>query len=394
MHDHPSPPATAKGSRYESKGPGITRVHSSVCARSKAGKRCSCQPQYRAEVHDPATKKRAYRSFPVLEQAQRWRTDQQSIVRAGRSITDSPTIPAAWTEFEAGIRDGTVKASGGQNYRPAVIRAYESKARLYLTPRWPARKVSELRLIHVQQLVDELVASGAAAKTVRNTIVTLRAFYRFCIRREYCAANPCDHVELPSGGVPRDRIATTAEALDLLAAVPERDRAIWACAFFAGLRRGELLALDWSNVDLAERVLRVTCSYDPGSQTYGVPKTRRGTREVGIPRLLVPYLAALDRTEGLVFGPTGQTPFGAPKLHERAYAAWDAAGLERISLHSCRHTFVSHMIAAGVNIKRISEWAGHSSIQVTLDVYGHLLPGNRETVLEQLDAYHAAALDG
>jgi integrase len=383
------PPRT----RYErTKHSGVTKVHSSTCARL-AGRRCDCAPKFRAEAHDPARKKRQCRTFAALAPAQRWRADQQSLISTGHTVAESPTVAAAWDEFEAGIRAGTIKAKGGADYRPAVIRAYESKARLYIVPMLGPRRVSEVRLVHVQELVDALSAADLAPKTVRNTIVTLRALYRWCIRKEYVALNPCDHAELPSGEVARDRIATTAEALELLKTVPERDRAIWATAFFAGLRRGELLALDWSNVDLAGRVLRVTRSYDPGSQTYGAPKTRRGTREVGIPALLLPYLAALDRTDGLVFGPTGATPFGAPKLHERGYEAWDAAGKDRISLHSCRHTYASHMIAAGVNIKRISEWMGHASIAITLDRYGHLLPGDRETVLEQLDAYHAAALD-
>jgi integrase len=129
------------------------------------------------------------------------------------------------------------------------------------------------------------------------------------------------------------------------------------------------------------------------------PKSKKGTREVGIPKLLIPHLAALKlatgRTDELVFGPKGTVPFNAAKLHARAYEAWAAADppLTPITLHECRHTYASHMIAAGVNIKRISEWMGHSSITITLDRYGHLLPGDRETVLDQLDAYHATAVE-
>jgi hypothetical protein len=67
------------------------------------------------------------------------------------------------------------------------------------------------------------------------------------------------------------------------------------------------------------------------------PKSKKGTREVGIPKLLIPHLAAqrlaTGRTDGLVFGPTGKVPLNATKLHERAYKAWEAAGLTRITLH-------------------------------------------------------------
>jgi integrase len=273
------------------------------------------------------------------------------------------------------------------------VRAYASKFRNHLLPRFGRVAVGELRLVHIQGMIDELVAKGAAPKTVRNTVIPLRALFRWAIRRELCTVNPCDGVELPSGETARDRIAAVPEALALLDCVPDRDRAIWATAFFSGLRRGELLALDWKNVDLVGRRIYVERSYDPGSQRFVAPKSKKGEREVGIPKLLIPHLAALNRTEGLVFGPTGVVPFNPSKLHERAYEAWDASDppLARITLHECRHTYASLMIEAGVNIKKISEYMGHASITITLDRYGHLLPGDLATTLDQFDTYLEAA---
>jgi integrase len=61
-----------------------------------------------------------------------------------------------------------------------------------------------------------------------------------------------------------------------------------------------------------------------------------------------------------------------------------------IGLHECRHTFASLMIAAGVNVKALSTYMGHSSIAITLDRYGHLMPGNEEQAAELLDAYLSA----
>lgn len=375
--------------RYENmpRDPGITRVHARACGWI-AGKRCNCEAAYRAEAFDRVTQRRTYKTWPSLKAAQRWREDLRTAIRAGTSrVVQAIILGDAWSEFYEGVQAGTVKASGGSDYKPAVVRAYETKWRLYLDPKFGRVKVDELRLVHVQKLVDELVASGAAPKTVRNTIIPLRALYRWCIRRELAIVNPCDNVELPSGEAARDRIATKAEALELLAALPDRDRAIWATAFYAGLRRGELLALDWSQVDLFGRRLKVVRSYDPGSQQYVAPKTKKGTREVGLPQLLIPHLAAFNRTEGLVFGPTGVTPFNPAKLHERAYAAWDDAKLRRITLHECRHTYASLMIEAGVNFKKLSEYMGHASITITLDRYGHLLPGDLDTTLDQFDTY-------
>ena len=77
---------------------------------------------------------------------------------------------------------------------------------------------------------------------------------------------------------------------------------------------------------------------------------------------------------------------GTP-LTERADRAWSAARLQRITLHECRHTFASLMIAAGVNAKALSTYMGHSSITITLDRYGHLFPGNEDEAAGLLDAY-------
>ena len=110
-----------------------------------------------------------------------------------------------------------------------------------------------------------------------------------------------------------------------------------------------------------------------------------------IPELRGLLLAHLRHTgrrdDDLEFGLTASVPFDSRKLYTRAYAAWDAAGLERISPQEWRHTFASLMIAAGANAKTISTCMGHSSIQVTYDKYGHLMPGNEDQAAELLDAY-------
>jgi integrase len=94
-----------------------------------------------------------------------------------------------------------------------------------------------------------------------------------------------------------------------------------------------------------------------------------------------------ENPEGLVFGASATVPFPPTPLANRAKAAWGRAGLEPITLHECRHTFASLMIAAGVNVKALSEYMGHANISITLDRYGHLMPGNEEEAAGLLDAY-------
>jgi integrase len=160
---------------------------------------------------------------------------------------------------------------------------------------------------------------------------------------------------------------------------------------YAGLRLGELRALRVDDVDLAGGVIRVERGWDPAEGVIEL-KSHAGRRKVPIAAVLRDYLAeylARVQTSGdeLIFGNTPQSPFTANMLQRRADKAWKAAGLERITPHACRHTCASLMIAAGVNAKALSTFMGHANISITLDRYGHLMPGSEEEAAGLLDSY-------
>jgi integrase len=163
---------------------------------------------------------------------------------------------------------------------------------------------------------------------------------------------------------------------------------------YAGLRRGELLALRWEDVDLAAGVIHVERSWDV-KEGVVAPKSRAARRSVPIAGALREYLVqhALrsGRRAGLVFATAAGQPFTPSNVRKRANAAWMRIGLAPIGLHECRHTFASLMIAAGVNAKALSAYMGHSSVTITYDRYGHLMPGNETEAAQLLDEYLARA---
>jgi integrase len=141
-------------------------------------------------------------------------------------------------------------------------------------------------------------------------------------------------------------------------------------------------------------VVRVERSWDERAGEIE-PKSAAGRRRVPITPVLRDVLAGDRIGSGrvgtdLAFGRTISDPFHAQSVQSRADAAWRAAGLERLTLHECRHTFASLMIAAGVNAKALSTFMGHANISITLDRYGHLMPGSEAEAAELLDAYLAA----
>jgi integrase len=121
------------------------------------------------------------------------------------------------------------------------------------------------------------------------------------------------------------------------------------------------------------------------------PKSRAGRRAIPIieplRRELLQHHLSIGRRDGLVFGVTSTRPFSHSVVSRRAANAWRRAGLGPIGFHEARHTFASFLIAAGVNAKAISSYLGHASIQVTFDVYGHLMPGNEAEAAALLEGY-------
>ena len=91
--------------------------------------------------------------------------------------------------------------------------------------------------------------------------------------------------------------------------------------------------------------------------------------------------------DALVFADRSGKPFQAATIYRRADRAWKAQALGRLRLHQARHTYASFMIAAGVNAKALSSFMGHSSIKVTFDLYGHLMPGTEAEAAALLDRF-------
>ena len=163
-------------------------------------------------------------------------------------------------------------------------------------------------------------------------------------------------------------------------------------AAYTGLRPGETAGLRIESVDLLRRSIIVsgTISEVRGKVHFGPPKTKRSARTVAISRSLAQeigtHIGHYASPAGWIFpSPNGQ-PLRRTNFRRRIWLpAIAAAGFEPLRFHDLRHTHAAVLIAQGEHPKVISERLGHSSITVTLDVYGHLMPGMDEAVAERLD---------
>jgi integrase len=371
---------------------GVVIRHSTGCA-SREGSACDCRPGYQAQVFSARDQKTIRKTFKTLSEARAWRAETHAALRAGtvRAPTRA-TLAEAAEDWLAAAQAEIIRTRSGTPYKPSALRAYEQALRTKVLPELGHLRLSAISRSAVQDLVDSLVASGRSPSTVRNAILPLRAIYRRALTRADVLVNPTLGLALPAQRGKRDRIADPPEAARLLDALSPDDRAVWATALFAGLRRGEIRGLRSRDVDFERGLIRIEQSWDDKAGPIE-PKSRAGRRRVPMAKPLRAHLAAhrlrkptVDEGD-LFFGDEQGEALNAGALLRRARASWDRADLAPIGLHECRHSYAALMIAAGVNVKALSVYMGHSSITVTLDRYGHLMPGHEGEAAAMLSGY-------
>ncbi len=325
------------------RNPGIVERHTRACA-SNHGRRCNCDSRYEAwiSIKDGAGYTKVRRVFGRLSEAKAWRVDALAAQNRGRLPVPSKITVGdelmAWLEA---ARAGAIRNRSGKAYKPSSLRSYERAIRNRILPDEIAgRRVSDVRRMEVQDFADALLAEGLDGSTVANILNPLQAVFRRLVRREVVAVNPTLDIELPRSARRRERILTPQQAAAYLAALPAEERALWATAFYAGLRRGELRALRVFDVDLARSELHVLRSWDAVEQEID-PKSDAGRRTIPVVAVLRDYLDEhLLRSErtgrDLVFGRSPSDAFVPSTVRNRANRAWERAAMKPVMLHECR----------------------------------------------------------
>lgn len=285
----------------------------------------------------------------------------------------------------------------GFPYKPSTLRSIEGSFRLRVVPDFGGRAMASVTKADMQDQVHLWREQGLSASSIHGTIHAARLLWRdFDLLTGLVEALPLDPtrgLRLPAVNGRRERVASSEEARRLIAVLDVRDRAIWATAMYAGLRYGELRALRVEDIDLDAHRLLVRRSWDQYEGEIE-PKTRNGVRTTFVVSILAEilneHLARIKRSgSDLLFGTSPTVPFNTNTISKRARRAWEAAGLTPITLHECRHSAASHMLDAELGLDKISKYVGHSSVTITIDIYGHLMPGHEAESAAFMDDYHA-----
>jgi integrase len=379
---------------------GIRERHSRSCA-SRNGARCNCEPSFEACVFSKRDGKKIRKTFSgkgALSAAKNWRADALKPVREGTLRAPSnKTVRQAVDEFLRGAEAGEIRNKRKQPYKPAVVRQYRSTLEKWFLPEFEDWRLAKVENADLLALKERLLGKGIADSTVRNVFVPVQAIFRRAKRMGDIPVNPAMDLDLPVGDNGRERAATPTQAAELIEALPEDDQALWAAAFYGGFRRGELQALRPSDIFDTYINIAEDGNWD-AVEARIAPKSKASIRRVPKTNTLGRYLDAhLERTgragEDLLFGRAPDLPFTPHHVSDRADEVWEAAGLERFTLHEARHSFSTWLDAAGISEERSDRYMGHSRGGVA-SRYRHLLPGQLAEDAAKIDAYLSGATAG
>ncbi len=371
---------------------GITEKHTRSCSKPTGG-RCNCKPAFQAQVWDAKAERRLSKTFPNRTAARLWREDAKASMRAGElSANRGELLKNAIDEWLDGLRAGHIRNRSGDPYKPGAIRGYERNLRLRVTPVLGDRRLSEITTQDVQKLIDGLVKKELEPATIDSALTPLKALFRRALARGEVRVNPTVGIEKPAVRSKAKPMVLAKDAAAMIGVLDAGERALWATALYAGLRRGELIGLRREDIDLATGILHVRRGWDMSDGEIS-PKSRQGRRDVPVAGILRDYLDELllgVEDDWHVFG----RPAWVARAGRRARERWEARGMPVLTMHECRHVYASYAIAAGVNAKTLSTYMGHANIAITFDLYGHLMPGDEVQAVSLLDAYFARQAGG
>ena len=293
--------------------------------------------------------------------------------------------------------------------KASTYERYEQVFRIHLEPRFGGQAIDRIDRNDLKRYFSELAASKKhGLGTLRNIVATVRAILNEAVDDGLIKGNPASRLGKYAFGNTRKRgvdFLTRTEAAAFLEAAKIHSPArypMFLTALRTGLRLGEILALKWEDIQFGEnaddsnRFILVRRNFTHGGFT--TPKNHKW-RRVDMSREVRRVLLELrdgmavkafekgkEFVPGLVFPSATEGPLDGTNVYHRDFLPCvEAAGLRHITFHAVRHSYASHLIQSGASLTYVKEQMGHSSIQVTVDTYGHLVPGADIAWADKLD---------
>ncbi|KKM06908.1 hypothetical protein LCGC14_1739300 [marine sediment metagenome] len=263
--------------------------------------------------------------------------------------------------------------------KPATFRFYSDIFRIHANPYFKDMSLKRLKADKIDAYVAFKTKEGKLAnKTIGYHITVLKMLLKQAVIWGYLKTNPAQYIEKPRAQTKEMDYLRPEEIRLFLDNARKEFHPFFLTAVFTGMRRGELIALKWSDINWATGNIHVKRTESRG--LIHEPKSKRSIRSIVMAPVLVSTLkkhrlSCPTSDQDFVFpNRDGNLMDGSHMYNREFMPALRRAGLRHIRFHDLRHTYVALLVSQGENIKFIQHQLGHASIQTTLDRYGHLLP--------------------
>ena len=278
--------------------------------------------------------------------------------------------------------------------KPKTFSGYESLLKVHILPRFGSSRLDRIDSLSIEEWVADLKASGLSASRIRQAHNVLSQILKTAVRSRYLAANSAEGIDLPRKPRREQLFLSPAEVDQLANEVEDQYRALVYVFAYGALRWGEAAALRRRRVDVLRGKLEVAESLsEVGGELHFGPTKNYRNRVVTLLKFLREMLNhhllthSAQEPDALVFTASNGSPLRNSNFSSNVWRpAVRAAGLpEGLRVHDLRHTAVAILISQGVHPEAIKRFLGHSSIMVTMDIYGHLFPSEQEALAQALD---------
>jgi integrase len=281
--------------------------------------------------------------------------------------------------------------------------SYKVNVEKHLVPTLGRHRLDQLTPLHVQEMMNERLATGLSTKSVAYIHQVLRTALGLAVRWDMVSRNVARLVDRPRIQRKQIKPLTPDEARSFLAAVRgHRLEALFSVALALGLRQGEALGLRWEDIDFTAGTLRISHQLQriDSKLTLVPPKTEKSRRTLVMPTMIVERLREHEKRQvaeklwagskwqesGLVFANRVGQPTQARRVIEQFHDALAHAGLRRVRFHDLRHSCATLLLVQGVSPRVVMEVLGHSEIALTMNAYSHVVPELQREAARQMQA--------
>jgi integrase len=314
---------------------------------------------------------------------------------AGTLVASNKQTVATFLEYWLSVKKLPLK--------PGAHSTYTSYVKVHMVPHLGRIQLQKLSRHHIQHFINSMFEEDdLEPSTIQTAYTILKAAMNDAVEWQMIAINPCQSISLPRVESLDYMVLNREQAQTLKASlVGHWHEALITVALATGMRRGELLCLKWSDVDVERGHIYVqrSLSYINGEGYKEVPpKTKSSKRHITLPRFAVETLKQHRTTQciarleartwtelDLVFPGKAGKYVPTSTLQREFRLVLERATLPIMRFHDLRHTCATLLLSQGISPKVVQELLGHSSIKITMDRYGHVIPGMQETAMAAYD---------